>query len=246
MGKKEITMKRITLSGLLLAVTCLLLPIAASAGEKATVVRLMGKAEILKAGDWQPAHAGYQLEQGDSIRVVGPGEVTLRSEDGKVLVTGKDNTTIAYNGEVDVQANPWKTARLAESGQVATAAGAKTVRQFYSPQGEVSVQVTPGETLHLVTPLITASVRGTTFSTKVGGDSTSSVNVCGGSVMSYGRTGNVQPVCPGQQSVVTPREYTRHLSMLGYCLPEGADWREYDQTILEDIDRRVLGSWFPK
>lgn len=216
------------------------------AGEKATIVRLMGKAEILKAGEWQPAHAGHQLEQGESVRVVGRGEVTLHAADGKVQVTGRDDTTIAFDGDVDSKMSPWKSARLAEAGQLATEVGAKTVRQFYSPHGEVSVQVTPGETLNLVTPLITASVRGTTFSMRADDDSTSSVGVCGGSVISYSRAGLVQYVCPGQNAKTTPKEYTTHLSKMGLCLPPGSDWRDYDPTLFDEIDRRVLGQWFPK
>lgn len=227
------------------AALCLFSCLSAGAGEKARIVRLMGKAEILKAGEWQPAGVGQELDRGEQVRVVGFGEVTLGSADGKVRVTGKSDTTIAYDGEVDAKVNPWKSARLAESGQPTPVVSGNAIRQFYSPHGEVSVQVTPGETLHLVTPLITASVRGTDFSMRADGDSTSSVGVCGGKVISYSRAGMVQYVCPGQNAKTTPKEYTRHLSKMGLCIPEGADWRDYEPGLFEEIDRRVLGQWFP-
>lgn len=215
----------------------------AAGEENAKIVRLSGKTEIYTWGMWHPAEEGQDVRPGESVRVVGPGAVTVETAGGRVQVTGKSDTTLLYNGLVDTRVTPWKNARLARDPEYRADADAPTIRQFYCPEGEVSVQAASGERLNVVTPLITASVRGTNFNMNVGQNANSGVFVCNGMVDALGRLQGPKPVCPGARMDVSSAKFVELLRCYGYCLPADADWRDYDYEVLEELDDKIFAQY---
>lgn len=211
-----------------------------AADEDAKIIRLSGKTEIYTWGMWHPAEEGQQVRPGESVRVIGPGEVTVETADGRIKVTGKDDTTLLYNGLVDTRITPWKNARIARDPEYRADEDAPKIRQFFCPEGEVSVEATTGERLNLVTPLITASVRGTVFNMNVSDNAASGVNVANGMVDAFGRMSNRLMVCPGERMEVSSKQFLARLRCSGYCLPEDADWREYDYDVFDALDEYMF------
>ncbi len=210
---------------------------AAEADENARVVKFIGKTEIYQWGMWHDAEEGKEVRPGETVRVVGRGEVVLEAAGGKVVLSARDNSTVVYNGMVDTRIPPWKNSRLAKDPEYRPDDDAPTVRQFYCPEGEVTVQVRTGEELNMVTPLITASVRGTMFRMNVLEDASSEVSVGGGKVDVLNRMGTSVPAVGScGKSAMSSKQFMAYLCTKGYCFPPDADWRDYDYEAFEALD----------
>jgi hypothetical protein len=200
----------------------------------------MGQAEILSAGTWRTAKTGDFIKPGDSVLIVGPGEVSLSSDNGKATVNLKDETLVSYDGEIDPNSRPWK------DGQPVTATSAKVTPgggksgQFTVSKGQAEVVVVPGQPLRVVTPLIAAAVRGTHFTITVAIDGSSSLNTIEGQVLALGRNGVSQLVGPGGGFQLTSSQFANYLQQGGLSVPSG-EWQGVDPSLLDKMDPQGFG-----
>lgn len=217
------------------------LMLTAGAYAQTQVVQVSGKAEIVQSGVTAKAAAGQVLNPGDEIRVAGKGSVRLESESGRIAITVKKNTNVSYDGLVTPKDVPWTASRKAKQGGRSAKKG---VPQFSCTAGEAEAQVTPGQPLNLLTPLIVAAVRGTDFEVKVKSDASSSVQVREGRVMAVNRTGQVSNLTGGMLASLSSDEYVRHLRDLGVSIAVGQDWRSLDTGLLDKLDADLFGGAF--
>ncbi|MDR2140268.1 MAG: FecR family protein [Deltaproteobacteria bacterium] len=216
-------------------------PAQAQEGSGATVLKIAGKAEILSQGQRQPAREGYRLSPGQSIQLIGGGEVRLSTAGGRVQVRVLADTTVKYDGEVDANGQPWgPTSRYRE---VSTGGSGQMAPQLSVPVGKLEVQVESGQELRVVCPLIMAAVRGTKFNINVERDGTSLVATLEGRVATYGRNGEIRLTSAGQNSQVTARAYSNFLANRGVAAPQGS-WREIPAETQAEVDDQTLGEIF--
>jgi hypothetical protein len=71
------------------------------------IVAVAGKAEILERGRRFSAKEGQRLLAGQSIELVGGGEVRLSSDDGRIVVKVTTGTSVRYDGYVGASSQPW-------------------------------------------------------------------------------------------------------------------------------------------
>ncbi|MDR1085530.1 MAG: hypothetical protein LBP22_11925, partial [Deltaproteobacteria bacterium] len=91
---------------LLLALTGLSQAVLAK-DSQVSVLKIAGKAEIIERGRSSAAREGQRLYPGQSVRLIGGGEVSLSSQDGRIKIKVQDNTTVTYDGEVGENTQPW-------------------------------------------------------------------------------------------------------------------------------------------
>ncbi|MDR2141591.1 MAG: FecR domain-containing protein, partial [Deltaproteobacteria bacterium] len=207
----------------------------------ATILKIAGKAEILSQGQRLPAHEGFRLSPGQSIQLVGGGEVRLSTNGGKVQVRVLADTTVKYDGEVDANGQPWgPSSKLRE---VSTGGSGQMAPQISVPVGKLEIQVEPGQELRVVCPLIMAAVRGTRFNISVELDGSSTVTTLEGRVATYGRNGELRLISSGQSAQVTARAYSNFLANQGVSVPRGS-WREAPAQTQAAVDDRTLGNIF--
>ncbi|MER2532960.1 MAG: FecR family protein, partial [Candidatus Competibacter sp.] len=124
--------------------------VAEDAGE---VVSVVGVAEVLRNGRWQPLGAGATLAAGDVIRTAEDGRIALRLVNGSQL---KMNA----NGQLELK-------QIAAEGGLAPASGAPLRNILHLQGGEVWVRGND-ESLEVRSILATATIRGTEFNLAVG------------------------------------------------------------------------------
>ncbi|MDR1871393.1 MAG: FecR family protein [Deltaproteobacteria bacterium] len=213
---------------------------ARAQNEAPQITSIAGKAQILSRGRRTPAKEGQKLAPGDTIELIGGGEVQLSVSDGQINVKVLGGSKVKYDGAVSRNALPWSPL-----GQLKTAAdGPGETPQLSIPVGQVEVSVQPGQNLRLVAPLILAAVRGTDFSVAVELDGTSRINTRQGQVETYGRNGELKLTGPGQSAILTSREYTAYLAASGVNIPAGGSWKNVPATTQERVDRETLGEVF--
>jgi hypothetical protein len=203
------------------------------------VLKLAGRAEILEMGRRTPAKEGQFLAPGQTIELVGGGEVQLLADRGQTKLTLKGNTTLEYTGPI-VKVRPW-------SGNYEAASGGKSGEdavQYKLPKGEVEIDAKPLSKLQIVTPLVLAAVRGTHFIVTVGPDGSTTVRTLEGTVEFLSRQGEVHMIGAGQSRDLTAAAYTRFLASRGITVPPGGDWRSVPANRQEQVDREVVGPLF--
>jgi hypothetical protein len=204
------------------------------------VIKVAGKAEILERGRRQPAAEGHKLLPGQSIELVGGGEVILSSNDGKITVKVLKDSSVRYDGYAAANERPWGSAPVYRP----VASQKENVSQFTASKGKLEVQVTPGQPLRLVSPLIIAAVRGTNFTVTVDMDGSSRVETVEGQVATYGRNGDMRLATAGQSAQITAGDYAAHLEANGVITPPGGTWRDVPAADQERVDDQTLGVIF--
>ncbi|MDR1870439.1 MAG: FecR domain-containing protein [Deltaproteobacteria bacterium] len=211
---------------------------AQEAGPK--ILSVAGKAEILERGRRTPARRGHTLQPGQTIELVGGGEVSLAMDNDRIKVKVVDGSSVRYDGYVPANSQPWSAAtpavRQASSGEMAP--------QFSAQKGQMEVEVAPGQQLRIVSPLILAAVRGTKFTVTVDFDGTSKVDTSEGRVATYGRNGEIRLATPTQSAVVTAKEYGAFLESQGARIPRGGTWRDVPAATQERVDSETVGAAF--
>ncbi|MDR2141021.1 MAG: FecR family protein [Deltaproteobacteria bacterium] len=205
------------------------------------VLRVAGTAQILEAGRHFEAKEGHRLSPGQSVKLIGGGEVLLSVASGKIAIKVLENSTAKYDGPTGANDRPWSNP-VGAYQKASTTAG-KKVPQLSVPVGKLEVEVQPGQELRVVCPLIMAAVRGTRFTVTVDLDGTSRVDTFEGQVAAYGRDGEIRLTLAGQKAEVTARDYTAHLAANGVRVPQGG-WRNVPAQSRENVDERTLGVIF--
>jgi hypothetical protein len=226
---------------LLGTVTLLLVFLASSlilvAQDGPTILKIAGKAEILEQGRKTPAKEGQRLSVGQSIQMVGGGEVQMTSSEGKIKLKVRDNTTVVYDGPVGRNSLPWR--QSPSYREVGSSESSVTVPQFSVPVGRLEVDVVPGQDLRIQCPLIIASVRGTSFLVSVDLDGTSRIDTLEGRVDTFGRNGEFKLVLGGDNMQVTARQYADFLAAKGVA-SSGGNWRNVPARTQQSVDAEVL------
>jgi hypothetical protein len=205
----------------------------------AQVVQVMGKAEILSAGRWRTAQAGDFIKPGDSVLVVGPGEVSLTSNRGQAKVNVKNDTLVSYDGEVNPNSRPWQDGKPVPAVEASTSIPLHRASQFTVSKGQAEMIVVPGQPLRVVTPLIAAAVRGTHFIVSVALDGSSSLTTLEGQVLALGRNGVSQMVGAGGGMQLTSSQYAAFLEQTGISVPSG-NWQGLDPATLDKLDPQTF------
>jgi hypothetical protein len=226
---------------LLLAFMGLSQAVSAQDGQ-ISVLKIAGKAEILERGRSSTAREGQRLYPGQSVRLIGGGEVSLSSQDGRIKIKVQDNTTVTYDGEVGINIQPWS--KSGPGYRKTTVKEDPMAPQFSVPVGKLEVEVQPGQELRMVMPLIMAAVRGTFFTVNVQTDGTSVLSTLEGAVATYGRHGDMRLTMAGQSAEVTARAYADYLSAKGVSVPPGGTWQDVPASIQESVDNETLGNIF--
>ncbi|MDR1872609.1 MAG: FecR domain-containing protein [Deltaproteobacteria bacterium] len=204
------------------------------------IISLSGKAEILERGRRTPARQGHTLQPGQTIELVGGGEVSLAMDNDRIKVKVVDGSSVRYDGYVPANSQPWSAATPA----VRQAASGESAPQFSAQKGRMEVEVAPGQQLRIVSPLILAAVRGTKFTVTVDFDGTSRVDTSEGRVATYGRNGEIRLATPTQSAVVTAKEYGAFLESQGARIPRGGTWRDVPAATQERVDSETVGAAF--
>jgi hypothetical protein len=212
----------------------------AQAQNEATILKVAGKAEILAQGRRLPARQGQKLLPGQSVQLIGGGEVLLTSNNGKVQVRVLDNTTVKFDGDVVANSQPWDSS---SRYQKTSSSSPKEAPQFSVPVGKLEFRVEPGQELRVVCPLIMAAVRGTVFVVTVDLDGTSTVNTIEGRVATYGRNGEIRLTSSGQTAQVTARKYEDHLAKKGVAT-SGGTWKNVPPRTQARVDNETVGNTF--
>ena len=210
----------------------------------AKVVRVAGKAEIFRAGVWNEAKTGDSLKPGEAVRIADGGEVNVEGADGKISLNGRNGAVIEYDGIVDAEIAPWKSARLARAPGYQPQGDLDATQQFSCPAGDIEIRVQTGEPLRVVTPLLTAAVRGTEFTMQVAPDGSSSLQLLQGAVDGYDRTGTMRQVAPGQDMSLDTSAFVQYLGAKGVDIMPGQDWRTLSPTVLESVDAATFSGTF--
>ncbi|MDR0549141.1 MAG: FecR domain-containing protein [Deltaproteobacteria bacterium] len=203
-----------------------------------TILQVAGKAQIIERGRRTPARTGQRLLAGQTIELVGGGEVRVATVDGRIKIRVTSDSTVRYDGEVEANSQPWTlgpTTRRAASGD--------TSPQFFASKGKLEIEVAPGQRLRLLCPLILAAVRGTVFTVTVEADGTSRVDTLEGQVATYGRQGEMTLTRPGQSVEVSARQYSSYLTSKGVNVPSG-DWRRISENERQRVDNQTLSPIF--
>ncbi|MDR1606877.1 MAG: FecR family protein, partial [Deltaproteobacteria bacterium] len=179
---------------------------AQNQADSPIIIKVAGKAEILAQGRRLKAREGQILAPGQSIQLIGGGEVRLSTSNGKIKVKVFDDTIVKFDGQVEANSQPWSPP-TSQYEKTSTTPSSHKAPQFVVPVGKLEVQVEPGQELRVVCPLIMAAVRGTLFTVNVSGDGTSRVETLDGRVATYGRNGEIHLTSSGQSSQVTARAY---------------------------------------
>jgi hypothetical protein len=215
------------------------IPIAL-AQDGISILRIAGKAEILDQGRRTEAKEGQFLAPGQSVRLIGGGEVSLSAANGRIQVRVRDSTAVRYDGEVGSNSQPW----ISDTRyQRASEGEGKRVPQLSVPVGRLEVEVQPGQEMRVVCPLIMAAVRGTRFTVDVSLDGTSRVDTFEGAVATYGRNGEISLTMPGHSAEVTARQYASFLAGRGVISP-GGNWKNVPPRTQERVDNDSLGTIF--
>jgi hypothetical protein len=225
--------------GIALTVAAIFLSAPALAQPGPEVVSIMGHAEILSAGKWRQAKTGDFIKPGDTVLVVGDGEVTLSSDGGKAEVALKKDTMASYDGDVDPNSRPWKQGQPEAATASQTRGPANKATQYTVSQGQAEAVVVPGQQLRVITPLIAAAVRGTRFIVTVAIDGSSSLSTLEGQVLAMGRNGVSSVVSAGGGFQLTSSQYATFLQQSGINVPTG-DWQSLDMGALDKLDPQTL------
>ncbi|MDR1085367.1 MAG: FecR family protein [Deltaproteobacteria bacterium] len=212
----------------------------AQTGE-VTILKIAGKAEILEQGRSVAAKEGQRIRPGQSVRLVGGGEVSISSQNDRIRIRVQDDTTLKYDGDTGANTLPWSRTN---PDYRKIAAEDKKVPQFSVPVGRLEVEVVPGQELRLVCPLIMAAVRGTVFLVNVEYDGTSRISTLEGVVATYGRHGESRLTLAGQSAEVTAGLYTGYLISRGVNVPSGGTWQDVPAGTQERVDNETLGGIF--
>jgi uncharacterized membrane protein YgcG len=214
---------------------------AVAFAQEATILRVAGRAEILAQGRRITANEGYRIQPGQTISLVGGGEILMTTANGRINVKVLADTSVKYDGEVNENDLPWSGVRLGP--REASTAPTGRVPQFSVPLGKLQIEVESGQEVRLVCPLILAAVRGTVFTVTVDLDGTSRVDNLEGLVATYGRHGEMRLLGAGQSAMVTARDYANFLNTHGVRPPRG-DWRRVPSRTQERVDNDALGNIF--
>jgi organic radical activating enzyme len=226
---------------LTLAISLLLLGQTVIAQENPKIVKIAGKAEILRNGQWFKAKAGSELLAGQSIRLVKGNEITLISEGGKIEIVISNGSAIKFNGVVPEKSVPWAPMIVKSKS---SSSKSPLTPEIELLEGQTSVTVTGGQPVRVVTPLIIAAVRGTKFSVFVEQDGSSKVIVRDGSVMAIGRNGKNEIVEAGSTYQLTAEQFVDFLKRNKVKIPpEG--WRNVPNHQLQALDARTFKSGIP-
>ena len=233
-GEYMATFRKATTRANIAFCICFLTVSFAFSGETAKILKISGKAEILQTETWSEAKVNQMLDPGQAVRLVGGGEVALEAANGNIRVTIKDNTTLEYDGLTNSGVAPWQSSRQAKTRQAPNLSNG-VMQQFACPVGNVEFNVTTGNPLRVVAPLMSASVRGTGFSMLVTGDGSSTLDVSEGSVESFDRMGSRSMLGAGQFSSLNSGVFTAYLDTHNISSPTG-DWRDISETVLDNLD----------
>jgi hypothetical protein len=214
-------------------------PTIADDNPEIVSISVMGRAEILSSGVWYEAKTGEIVKPGEWVRVVGDGEMSLSGNDGKSTVTLKDQTSVRYDGVVDPNSRPWRNGAPVTSAYAPVQPGGEATPQYTIQNGEVEVEVTPGQPLRVITPLIASAVRGTNFVVTVSKDGSSRLKTIEGTVFVLSRTGQSQEVKTGSSMKLTSSQYVQFLRQNGVNVPDG-DWLSVEPDALEQLDAKYL------
>jgi hypothetical protein len=227
----------------LTALLLLALVPAAWAQEAPKILEISGKARLLAAGkDLGPAKAGRILAPGQAIQLAGAGEVRLSAQNGRVEITAGEGAALRYDGQVNENSQPWKSSRQVQLAGVKAALAGNTP-QFTVGEGQVTAEVTKGQPLRLVAPLVTAAVRGTRFSLAVAPDGSSNMNTQQGRVEATSRSGQVRQVSAGGSLSLSAGQFADFLKTQGISVPRG-DWRQVSPAALEKVDDQTFAGRF--
>ncbi|MFQ5804375.1 MAG: FecR domain-containing protein, partial [Candidatus Methylomirabilales bacterium] len=143
------------LAGLLLPLILLLLNASPAAAQEAgRIVSIVGKAEVYRAGQWQPARLHQGLLPGDMVR-------PARGSRVAILLADESQIKVNANSTLELKEIPPPRGK-----PVSVAAGLlKTILNLFS--GEIWVR-SPGEPLEIRTPAATATIRGTELNLSIG------------------------------------------------------------------------------
>ncbi|MDR1873210.1 MAG: FecR family protein [Deltaproteobacteria bacterium] len=221
----------------------LLAQVAVAQDEAPKIIKISGKAEILKNGRWSKAKVGQDLLVGQAIRLVRGKEVTLTSRNGDIEVLFTNNSVVKYNGYVPETSVPW----LSSISRPNPTALNKSplIPEFELVEGETNISVTKGQPLRVITPLIIAAVRGTNFSIQVKPfEGSSKVVVNEGTVMVTGRNGKSALVKAGSTFEYTAEQYADYLRRQKVKIPpEG--WKQVPFDAQQALDFRTFKSGVP-
>jgi hypothetical protein len=221
-----------------MAIGLLLFSQTVVAQESTTVLKVAGKAEILKQGRWFRAKKGQELLVGQAIRMVNGGEVTLTSEGGNIIIVVLEGSTVKYKGLVAERSVPWL------SSPKPAPANSAMVQEFEVVEGQANINVTDGQPLRVITPLVVAAVRGTDFTLQVESDGSSTVIVREGSVMATGRNGTSKLVNAGSSYTLTAAQYSDYLKKKKVPIPQEG-WKHIPNQQLETLDATTFKSGIP-
>lgn len=207
------------------------------AGDAPQIMKVAGRAEILKMGQWRDAAIGDTLSPGDMVRTGEGGEMTLSAEDDAINITTRPDTEVRYEGKIAAAAKPWLSAELLmDEGD---APGENLTQQFSTPKGEVEADVKTGTKLRIVAPLLTAAVRGTNFVMRAHEDGSSYLTVQKGAVDAFNRAGQTEVVTEGLDFSFTTSEFNIILRERG-ILDAGQSWRDLPAQVVDAFTNEQL------
>jgi hypothetical protein len=202
------------------------------------VVKVMGRAEIISAGITREAKAGDFIKPGESVRLVGKRNVSLEGNGGKIKISLKDDTLATYDGDVSINSRPWKDGVVVRPVMLEGTPENERFSQFSVTEGKAEVDVIPGQPLRVVTPLVVAAVRGTSFTIAAAVDGTSSLSIIEGQVLALGRNGLTSLIGAGQGFEITPSQFNAFVAQSGETISAGG-FQNLDFQALKKLDAQV-------
>ncbi|OEU71077.1 MAG: hypothetical protein BA864_11375 [Desulfuromonadales bacterium C00003093] len=194
-------------------ILCLFSGTAFAQGPK--IIKISGKAEILKSTDKKPvpARLNYELKPGDRIQVVGKGYVVIqKKKSGFFSSFSKASYRIFIS----------RASRLKYLGKSYMA----PVEKFFTSMGRIRLKIRKGNHLDVNTPTMVAGVRGTDFVVDVK-PSTGKVSVVSGLVSVTDNKGKTVMVGPGESITATSK---------GLAAVKGSISSEDTKSTTEDDD----------
>ncbi len=203
----------------------------AVAGEAGEIVSVLGTADVLRGGRWQPVRAGDSISAGEVVRTGAGSRVAIQLANGSQL-------KLNANSQLELK----QLAPRPEGFIPATAQIMRNILRILS--GEIWIR-SVGEPLQIQTPLATATIRGTEFNLVVDPGDSVRLAVLTGLVEFSNPQGSVL-VEKGEQATAKPGEAPRKtvlvdpLDAVQWSLyyPGIVSYRDYPLTTLAPSQRQ--------
>lgn len=171
-------------------------PVSAAIEPVGKLVYAQGRVELRPAGQdgWRQVTAGEILHAGDALATAAAAKAAVLCLDESQIKLN-ENTTMVFKAAA-------RSARLPGIAPVSTQSGGKSLYEV--PRGEAWVKNEAERfPFELITPAVTASIRGTEFVVTVAADGASTVALLGGALVLFNAQGELG-LAPGEIGAARP------------------------------------------